>query len=299
MKLIKVHKIWDKAPHNAFTDLIRFQDQWLCVFREGGNHVSPDGALRIIGSQDGEHWQSVHLMSSTTSDLRDGKLCITPDNRLMLSGAEVVSTNDKRLHHSLAWFSHDGIKWTKKQRIGDDNFWLWRVTWHEGVAYSVGYHCEGEPFVTLYSSQDGLHFSALVERLFVEGMPTEALLHFHQGKAYCLLRREQGPGLLGIALPPYTQWTWKELGMRIGGPNFIPIPDGRLLAAVRLYDSPVRTALGWLDERTGKFTETLVVPSGGDTSYPGLIWHEEKLWMSYYSSHEGKTAIYFAEVVVE
>ena len=35
-----------------------------------------------------------------------------------------------------------------------------------------------------------------------------------------------------------------------------------------------------------------IFPSGGDTSYPGIVWHDGKLWMSYYSSHEGKARIY-------
>jgi len=33
-ELVEVRKIWDQAPHNAFTDLRRFQDRWFCVFRE-------------------------------------------------------------------------------------------------------------------------------------------------------------------------------------------------------------------------------------------------------------------------
>ena len=37
---------------------------------------------------------------------------------------------------------------------------------------------------------------------------------------------------------------------------------------------------------------------GGDTSYPGLLWHDGVLWVSYYSSHEGKTSIYLARVKV-
>jgi hypothetical protein len=44
--------------------------------------------------------------------------------------------------------------------------------------------------------------------------------------------------------------------------------------------------------------ETLRLPSGGDTSYAGLVWHENLLWVSYYASHEGKTAIYLAKVKV-
>src|SRR6266436_4724344 len=55
-KIVEVKKIWDRAPHNAFTDLVRFKDRWFCVFREGTAHVSPDGALRVITSQDGNAW---------------------------------------------------------------------------------------------------------------------------------------------------------------------------------------------------------------------------------------------------
>ena len=38
------------------------------------------------------------------------------------------------------------------------------------------------------------------------------------------------------------------------------------------------------------------LPSSGDSSYPGLVWHDNQLWISYYSSHEGKAAIYIARV---
>ena len=38
------------------------------------------------------------------------------------------------------------------------------------------------------------------------------------------------------------------------------------------------------------------LPSAGDCSYPGLAWHRGCLWMSYYSSHEGKASIYLARI---
>src|SRR5256886_17294950 len=83
-ELVEVRKIWDRAPHNAFTDLVRFNGEWFCVFREGTAHVSPDGALRVITSKDGKDWASSALVTRSDSDLRDAKLTITPDNRLML-----------------------------------------------------------------------------------------------------------------------------------------------------------------------------------------------------------------------
>ena len=76
----------------------------------------------------------------------------------------------------------------------------------------------------------------------------------------------------------------------------IRLPDGRIVAAVRLIEGGVRTSLCWLDPDKGTLKEFLKLPSGGDTSYAGLAWHDELLWVSYYSSHEDKTSIYFAKV---
>ena len=55
-ELLESRKIWDAAPHNAFTDLIRLKGAWYCCFREGSAHVSPDGAVRVITSTDGQQW---------------------------------------------------------------------------------------------------------------------------------------------------------------------------------------------------------------------------------------------------
>ena len=39
-----------------------------------------------------------------------------------------------------------------------------------------------------------------------------------------------------------------------------------------------------------------MLPSAGDTSYPGLVRKDDTLLVSYYSSHEGSTAIYLAKL---
>ena len=81
LKIVESRRIWDKAAHNAFTDLLRHDDRWYCVFREGSKHVSPDGSLRVITSKDGEAWESLTLISHPIDDLRDAKLTRTPDGR--------------------------------------------------------------------------------------------------------------------------------------------------------------------------------------------------------------------------
>jgi hypothetical protein len=301
MRLKKVWKIWDKAPHNAFTDLIRFEGRWFCVFREGKTHVSPDGALRVVTSSDGEKWESAALIASPNSDLRDAKLTIDPDGRLMLCGAEALHDKAMHTHQSLVWLSEDGCTWGEKQRIGEPDFWIWRLTWHKGKAYGIGYGCGSDKSVRLYRSDDGKQFDPLVERLFDVGDPNETSIVFSRDTAYCLLRRDGDPnsGLLGTAEPPYTKWQWRDLGVRLGGPHMLLLPDGRLIAAVRLHDGHIRTALCRIEPEEAALTEILELPSGGDTSYAGLAFHDGLLWVSYYSSHEGKTAIYLAKVEVD
>ena len=301
VELIDVSKIWDQAPHNAFTDLIMFKGRWYCVFREGEAHVSPDGALRVITSSDGKTWTSAALLSSPTADLRDAKITIAPDDRLTLSGAAALHQPAEFRHQSLIWYSSDGKTWSEPIKIGDPNMWIWRVTWHKGVAYGIGYDTSGERFIRLYVSRDGVKFDTLVSNLFDRGYPNEtSMIFLDDDTCLCLLRRDGDPGTaqLGVAKPPYKEWMWKDLGVKIGGPHIIRLPDSRIVAAGRLYDDQVRTSLLWLDPDAGTATEFLKLPSGGDTSYPGLVFHEGLLWVSYYSSHEGKTSIYLAKVRV-
>ena len=314
MKLVEVRKIWDDAAHNAFTDLVRFRNRWFCVLRESSGHTSNDGSLRVITSVDGESWESAALITSPNSDLRDAKLSETPDGELMLCGVEAFHDKTHHTHQSLAWFSEDGRTWSDKHEIADPDLWLWRVTWHKGtaygMAYSVGNERDNRGSIRLYSSEDGRRFDTLVDRVFDIGYPNESSIIFSGDTAYCLLRRDGQPlhsdpksGLLGISEPPYTEWKWKDLGTRLGGPHIIEAPDGRLVAAVRIHESeewhPSHTSLCWIDPEAGTFTETLELPSGGDTSYAGLVLHQGLLWVSYYSSHEGKTSIYLAKVDVD
>ena len=62
-EIVSVKRIWDEAPHNAFTDLIRFHRRWYCTFREADGHVKGDGKLRVLESGDGDNWQSAAVLA--------------------------------------------------------------------------------------------------------------------------------------------------------------------------------------------------------------------------------------------
>jgi hypothetical protein len=301
LKRARASRIWAQGAHNAFTDLCLFQGHYYCVFREATAHVSPDGALRILKSADGKRWRSVALIQSSIADLRDGKLVVTPDNRLQLLGAGALHDRSQYSYQSYVWFSVDGERWSEAIEVGEPNVWLWRLTWQQGFAWAIGYKCGGGPrSVRLYRSEDGVNFSVWVQQFNNQGYPNEsALLFLPDERAVCLLRRDPDVALLGIASPPYFDWQWRPLNCRVGGPQCLLLPDGRILAAVRLYDRRVRTSLAWLDVDSASLRETLQLPSAGDTSYAGMVWHQGRLAVSYYSSHQGRTAIYFSRPQID
>ena len=311
VEVLGTRKIWDQAPHNAFTDLAHWKGAFYCAFREGRGHVSTDGRIRILQSKDADRWESEALVSLSGFDLRDAHLSITPDDRLMLIGGVAPREKDGQSAPtgSFVSFSEDGRQWTKPQIVVEPGRWLWCVTWHEGKAYGVSYTAgkDNESYLDLLVSSDGIHYETHVDRLFEQGRPSEVTLRFDtDGTCYALVRRdrsgsEPSSAMLGTSKPDYKRWQWKDLGPKFngfGGPNFIRIPGGHWIAAGRMHDGGAHTALTYLDVEKGVMTRLTKLPSGGDTSYPGLVWYNGVLYVSYYSSHEGKTSIYLAKVKI-
>lgn len=306
IQLVRVLKIWDQAPHNAFTDLIRFRKRWYCIFREAEDHVGGDGKLRVLESKNGETWSSVALLSESGVDLRDPKLSITPDDRLMIvaggsvyGGGKILKSRQPRVA-----FSKDARNWTEPAAVLERGDWLWRVTWHKGRAYGVSYYTEphGQPDrdwqLRFCESPNGSKWEVR-HILAVSGRPNETTLRFLPNDDCVAFVRREGEdrqAWIGRSAPPYREFQWKPCGHRTGGPNFIVLPDGRWVGGGRRYypEGTFKTEVGFLSEQG--YQPELSLPSGGDTSYPGFVWHDNFLWMSYYSSHEGKASIYLAKL---
>jgi hypothetical protein len=309
-ELVEVRKIWDQAPHSAFTDLAYFRGSFHCAFREGRGHVSTDGRILPIWSEDAQVWGAVDPIVVAGYDLRDAHLSVTPNGRLMLLGGAAPREKDGQSAPTGTFvaFSKDGIEWDEPQIVVEPGRWLWSVTWHKGKAYGVSYTAgPGERYLDLLTSEDGLKYTPLVKRFFDGGYPNETTLRFDSNDTgYALVRRDKRgdepySAILGISQGDYTKWEWHDLGPEFnsfGGPNLIQLPSGPWLAAGRMHQGGAHTALCQIDMKEHRMTKLLKLPSGGDTSYPGLLWHDGLLYLSYYSSHEGKTSIYLAKIKI-
>ncbi len=298
--ILSVQKIWDRGAHNAFTDLLRYRGRWYCVFREGDAHAGSPGRVRVLESADGSTWASAAVLSEKGVDLRDPKLSVTPGKALMLlMGGTCIALGAGSWRQPRVAFSHDGLIWTRPQPILSEGDWLWRVTWQGSRAYGISYRIlnAGTWRIFLCESTDGKEYR-LVTRLKVPGKPNEATVRFRRdGLALALVRRESGDttGWIGSSQPPYVDWKWRSAGTRVGGPNFVMTAQDGVWAAYRQYErsGPVTVIA---EMSMGGLRPVLTLPSGGDCSYPGMVWHRGLVWVSYYSSHEGKTSIYLAKV---
>lgn len=306
--VVSIERIWDRPAHSAFTDLISFEGKLYCTFREGSDHIpGRNGLIRVIRSPDGMNWESVALLEEQHVDLRDPKLSITADHRLMVNtGASFYQGSVRKgIESRVAFYDPERDRFGPPRKViipeqivtGFD--WLWRITWHDGWAWGcVQQVAPGRGrSLHLVRSRDGVTFEH-VTKLDV-AQPSETTLRFLEDGTMLAMFRRAGPspeGWIGTAAAPFTQWSFLTTNKRFGGPNVIRLPGGNWLAGSRGYEDQPTMDLWWLDRSSGQFQDLLSLPSGGDTSYPGFVIDEglNRLLVSYYSSHEGKAAIYLA-----
>ena len=264
------------------------------MFREAQAHDAPGGIVRVLKSETGGSWESAATVEERGIDLRDPKLSVTPDGRLMLlMGGCVYDDEGEYLTRApRVSFSEDGATWSVPQKVLSEDHWLWRATWHGDRAYALSKLGEGKGPRRgfLYTSMDGIDWDWITE-FKLPGVSETTLGFQPDGEMIALIR----PGYIGASRPPYREWTFCETPERIGGPNFIRLPDGSLWGSGRLLTADgARTVLARMT--TSSYEPALTLPSGGDTSYAGMVWHDDLLWMSYYSSHEESTNVYLAKV---
>jgi hypothetical protein len=306
-ELLSVEKIWDQAGHNAFTDLTRFQNLFYCCFRESSS-ATGEGVIRILLSSTGKVWIDQGTIAEAGTDLRDPKLIVTPDNkRLYLLCAGHSAAQGRQSRYAT---TQDGKVWTPLQKLLAKGDTLWRATINPAdkrfYAASFNIHPnsggpapEPEWSLKTYASTDGSVWQ-LSSIMQVPGQPAETTLRFlKDGSALALVARQGGDrkGAIGMAKAPYREWTWASAGVPLGGPNFIELPDGKLIAGSRGFGATPGAHMVLYTLTSNSLTPLLELPSGGDCSYPGLYWHDDVLHVTYYSSHEGnKAAIYHAQV---
>lgn len=297
---VNVTRIWEEG-YSAFPSIVNYKGKYYVSFREGYSHIFnkegiADGKARIICSADGREWQSVALLTKEGFDLRDPKLSVTPDGRLMVTmGGSLYVDKELLGQYPQVSFSDDGLNFSEPQQAyvngdrNDDHEWIWRVTWHEGTGYAVTY---GNHFALLKTT-DGINFDIVKEFSEIDNFPNEATVRFApDGRMYIIIRRDgqDNTAYWATSESPYTDWELKQLPMHVGGPELMILDNGKALVGGRCHFPGQAKTMIWKGKTDGSFNPFLILPSGWDNSYPGFIQVGDELWTVYYSSHELKRA---------
>jgi hypothetical protein len=179
----------------------------------------PLGRGRILRSPDGERWETAVLLDWDCADVREPKLSVTAEDRLMVNtslkfvsrepreggdagyeaGAKYYRLDDPKTkpndeeknvtRQSTTWLSEDGQTWSSAWCCPSGvNTWRWEVSWHDGMGYSIGYDGKDQTG-TLYRTRDGKSWRVLTQDLFPDGHGNEGSIAFGEdGTAVCLLR---------------------------------------------------------------------------------------------------------------
>ena len=304
---IRVRRIW-QGDYCAFTSLIYHNGFFYCSFREADTHHANSevpgtlGRSRILRSKNGKSWQSVALLRKDGIDLRDPKLSVMPDGRLLaIQGGSVYEGKKLVAMYPQVSFSSDGVHFSDPQPVVLDSAvsggyeWIWRVTWYKGVGYGVIYGSG----VSLVSTTDGIHYR-LVTRFDLPRNPGETSLAFLSNGTMLFIARCEGDnkhGLWGRSLPPYTDWQWTDMNIPLGGPDILVLNDSTTILGSRSLYASEKTMM-FRGDTSGQFEECCLLPSGGDdNSYSGMVVRGKYLYVTYYSRHATpKASIYWARL---
>jgi hypothetical protein len=322
LSIVDIRRFFADGDHNAFTDLVRFQDRIYLTFRScpDGHMVFPTSKVRIfVSSDEGENWRQVHEFSVPARDTRDPHFLVFGDRLFVYSGTwlcpEKMEDRDINDHLGYGVWSADGESWSDPISLeGTYGHYIWRAATYAGRAYLCGRRrkdfvagvggAEGGAVTeaALLASDDGLvwHFHSLIREHYGD---ETALLFEPDGELLALARTLAGGGNAYFCRtqPPYTSWQRQELDRYVGGPMLVRW-DGHLLVAGRKQSpgQPPVTTLYWLKD--GVLRQACELPSGGDNSYTGFVaLAGNEALVSYYSTHESTpgTNIYLARIRME
>ncbi len=296
-------KAYSDGAHNAFTDLIRWKDHYYLCFRHAQSHGSLDGEIRVMRSANMRTWEPCGTLD-TAGDDRDPHFTATDDVLYVYFGTwnlmhmEGHALPDRQSVRSYFASSEDGTTWSKIQGIYKPDWWVWRVRYLEGRFYGIAYTAyrpkPPEREMQLIVSDDGLNWT-LKSEIANRRQPSESdVTILEDGSLFVVTRMQDdiNEGFIWRSNPEHTEWTGETVGDIVHSPALARWKD-RFFIAGRSRGADRQWVTRVWEFVDGKAVELITLPSGGDTSYPGLIVdpasvdaEHPALFVSWYSQHE-------------
>lgn len=304
--------------HNAFTDLIFWQDQFWLIYTTSPWHLaSKRSQLVLLSSSDAQSWQEAARFDGSGEDIRDPKLAIIQDQLTLI--ALLNKSIDPQPYTSIVTRSADGKQWIPFEAITPSGWLLGKPKSIDQINWYAPAHRIDSHQVVLRKSQDGMQWEKMSTICDQAGADETALEFLPDGELIAATRIEGQGSLFGseqagtsisISAPPYTNWEQTAFSTitRLDGPNLFTY-NGEIYAVGRYQPkisktlqkqgsilSPKRTTLFLLDKHG--LTHLLDLPSSGDTAYAGTTIYEEEVYISYYTNKPDKNYFWLLGMIL-
>ncbi|MCS7181361.1 MAG: hypothetical protein NZ891_08465 [bacterium] len=238
---MEIKCVWWDGYHNAFTDIIKFKDNFFITFKHATKHtISGNGEIYIIKSKDLEQWQLIKKFP-LLPDSRDPKFFKFKNLLGVLFGRR--DEGDREKIDMYISYSSDGENFNGPLKIENYNLWFWRIRNFKEKLFITAYEMKIEKGTYLFISEDGINFKEVSQIVKDEYSNEADLLFENTGLCYVIVRREnfQTP-ILAISSPPYKKWENYILNYIVQGPHIFKfknkiyvagrvfIKDGKLLS---------------------------------------------------------------------
>ena len=241
----------------------------------------------------------IFLFSSLNNnyDLRDPKLSVTPEGKLMLLTEKVQYDRGRVLSrqscYSFIVYNDDYQVLTPINfKSSPHRNWLWNIEWIDDCAYGFTYI----PYFCFVKAEDGINFD-VVQRINLDNTPTEASLVKLNKKEFVSVVRSKSNALLGRYHLKSNKWVWKDLGLKLGCPELIKIKKDIYILG-RTYSDKKQTSIFKLDVKTMTLINILTIDGNRDCAYPGAVFKNGFLYVSYYSGNGANSDIYLAKIII-
>ena len=265
-------------------------------------------------SADLTKWTRVATFLSPGEDYRDPKLLAREDKLLVYFYTRYRTAES---FGTRPWVSHsdDGVTWSEIEPVYKENYVFWRPK-KLGEYFYVAAHkhrpLQAGDFVNvnLLRTTDGFSWSEVSEIYHTNLQETtkvqvhETSIDFYGPDRLVVVIRdgmEDFRATMAFSGSPFKAFEYKTLDTTLQGPAAVTVDGVTYISGRRRrgMENEGKTVLySWSGD---DLKEEMILPSGGDTSYGAFLpLGEDKLAMTYYSSHEeGQNAIYLATFSLE
>ena len=289
--------------HNSNTDMTFWNGRFYLCHQTSPFHLGTSRSrMKLWASTDAHDWKLVRQFKADDGEFRDPTFAQI-HGRLFIYFLPNRDRNPEPYTTAFTW-SKDGADWSPVEEVDHPGWLYWRPKTRDNETWYVTAYWHEHGQSRLLKTNDGVSWQT-VSQIWEGERNDETDFEFLPDGRILSTARLEGKGswdgdrlgatLLSVAEPPYTDWAHDRSHVtRLDGPCLFPY-NGRVYAVGRHQASflPGLVEQGGLfaKKRTSLYhveptqlTYLTDLPSGGDTSYAGIVIRDSDMYVSYYTS---------------